>query len=491
MSRARSVRFRMNGLDSTYICSDSRFYITLRRMSQLSELDKLLQQPPSQEAWEAICETLEACEDPEALQFLLEQTEMALRAWPDHLRVAPEQWLTDSSESRRLICRIFPLLPDLDLMDAFSAELVAYDYGEPAIGPYLDYIASSRRVLRNMAYCMDRQELYVLESNLHAHGSSHESSDILFRINYQTGEVERLLRLPRSAKAHQSHCDLLYRCKNGLLICTLQQGESVEHGVTNVFILRDKEIIHTCTLPGLTERRPPVQQRSQHARFEISEDEDTLWGYLYPDRIMRLDLKTFEMQIEGGFTSQVADLIPVGRGAVTVTSNEYFVYYDEALHAFEPKDSPLGSIADPHVLTFSAINALVIEAGGSVPVGTIGSFAFWSLARTQSPSSLLQFKHILYQRERSEDQYFKFRRIRYQGRWRVVYLNPPAFSTLVVIEFPTGLQAELAVDGFGPYEEGEGYGFSQEGNAIVFHNGSEYRLWRFQLGKATEAVPIA
>jgi hypothetical protein len=450
----------------------------------LLDLLDLLEQPPSEAAWAVFVEAAEKLPD-SALEGLLPEMLARLSAWPDHLRAAPVRWTEERQERRLSLCQTMPLLPDLDLMDAFSAELVAVNYEEPAYTAYHHYTSSYNKVLRAMTFCTVTQVLYVAESIFQPHGSPNEGWDILFQIDYRSGTSKRLLTLPRAVQTHKTHCDLLHLCKDGQLVCVIQQGESVEYGDVFVFVLRGDEIVHRMKLPGTMERRPPVQQRSHHARVALSEDEGTLWAYLYPDRIMRLDMNTFTSHSEGGYTHQVSDLVPVNSGAVTVTSNAHVVYTDAHLLASGlPLPSP-GSSQEVYILMFTAIHALLTKSGYEVPAGTAGSLVLWRLAAGRWDPELMQFHHVPYQRARYEDRYFRFRRIRYQGNWRVAFLEPPEFAKLVVLEFPTGLRAELSTWATTILDDDEAFGFVQDGDAIVYHDRISFRIWRFHL-----AVPI-
>lgn len=104
-----------------------------------------------------------------------------LSVWPDHVRVASEEWTKNPTTNRLALCRVLPLLPGLDLMEAFSAELAAADYEEPAYSAYQNYISSHERALRAMTFAADTQQLYVVESIFQPHGSPHEGWDILFQ----------------------------------------------------------------------------------------------------------------------------------------------------------------------------------------------------------------------------------------------------------------------------------------------------------------------
>jgi hypothetical protein len=454
-------------------------------MKEQRNLLHFLDQPPSEVAWGAFVEAVEGVMDSD-LDGMLPELLARLAAWPDHVRMASEDWMQAASAARLSLCRTFPMLPDLDLMDAFSAELVDANYEEPAYTAYHHYTSSYNKVLRAMTFCTGTQVLYVVESIFQPHGSPNEGWDILFQIDYRSGTSKRLLTLPRAVQTHRTHCDLLHLCKDGQLVCVIQQGESVEYGDVFVFVLRGEEIVHQMKLPGTVERRPPVQQRSHHARVSLSEDEGTLWAYLYPDRIMRLDLSTFASQTEGGYTHQISDLVAVNAGAVTVTSNAHMVYTDAHLLASGlPLPSP-GSSQEVHILMFTAIHALLTKGGYEVPAGTAGSLVLWRLAAGRWNPELMQFHHVPYQRTRYEDRYFRFRRIRYQGNWRVTFLEPPEFVKLVVLEFPTGLRAELSTWATTILDDDEAFGFVQDGDAIVYHDRISFRIWRFHL-----VAPIA
>lgn len=445
-------------------------------MTALEKFVALLDAPPSQEAWDAICEALDEIKGGEDLRSMIDLANTRLISWPDHLRVGKVDWVEQGEKDKLGIARVVPFFPEWNGHDALFQEMERAPFDESVFKEYRTFGLHSTTC--NIFYDPEKDTLAMVETTRN-HASGSENYDFVFRFDFQQQKAERLFSLPRAVNATDSLCDLLHICANGRVVASFEHRINDYAGETHLVVLQDQEVLlHFRSSASYLRQRYTPQDAGQ-AMFRISEDEQVVWGYYFPGNLVRIDLATLTFQVMEGIGSQVADMLPVENGLLALRFNDDFMYFgpdiaDEALEN-QPAMQPIRAA----VCTFSAINALVRAKGLDLPADTLNSFAYWMPLAESGQLQLQQYVHVCYQRTFNWEPFFFFQRIKIGNNWRVAFLAPPGFDVLVVWEFPTGLCAHLRFpDG---RDDAHCYGFDSTGTEIVYQYYAQLLRWRFHL----------
>jgi hypothetical protein len=479
-------------------------------MEAFRDLLDLLDQPPSEAAWDAFVDALGQVPD-EAAQSLLPEVQARLADWPDHLRVASEEWATRGDLIRLAVCRVAPLTPLLDLTDIFNQELDAFNDGqeneerpprpedaELEIGDAY-FLSSQKRVL-GLCYDHAAGELYAFESAKYDPSKeSFRSYDHLYRINYHTGECLRIHSFKWEKSYQRTVCLLLEALSPNRVLLVVSRERYEWAGHASVFIFEGREKVFEHHWEGQRKLSWETLQRFPYSVFRLSDDRKTLWGCHHKKDFVCVELEFLEVtEIPGPNIPWELEIVPVQGGAMRFNVYHEQAFVDGWTYAIRRRlpddfpapysvlacvnfgaDNPYFDINDEHPGAFVVLSYLTFDPARQLmqPVSYIGAF---------------------YKRKRDGDHYIRFKTRRVGDRWRCAYLYPPDFMDLYVVEFPTGKMGRLRINpnqySPGPfYEEAiEAFDFDAAGEAIIFDRGSRFWRWDFVLepGDVVQAYPI-
>jgi hypothetical protein len=450
-------------------------------MEMNSRLQFLCSQTPSEEVWEEICAELDAVEDATMLLRLIPQINDRLAEWPDGLRVGEIGWVERGELNKLAIARIIPFFPDWNSFDAFSQEMGQHGLDSAIFKEYENFGLNSKP--SHLHYDREKDWVIVVEGSWNPDTDESKQDcnyDFVFRLDFQGQKAERLCALPRSLDVRSSYCDLIHVCEDGKIVVAIEHKRKEHDGEIHVLVLKDHQVLLHFKTEPVYRRQWELPDAADQALFRVSGDEQIVWGYYYPGNLVRIDLPTLASQIVTGVSSQIHDMQPMESGILALRYNDD--WFTIGPDYFERTGLPNATdFPGMCFLSFSPINGVLHRHGLEAPSETLSSFAFWRLDLLKNSLSLEQYLHVIYQRARAWDPFFYYRSVRIGDAWRVAFLAPPAFSTLEVWEFPSGLSAQLPLteEWLSPHA----FGFDSTGTEIVFQAVVQPMRWRFQLSK--------
>lgn len=465
----------------------------------------LLDQPPTEAAWEGFTAALEQLPD-ERVKTLLPEVQARLAAWPDHLRVAPDAWLAHRDAARLKCCSVFPFLPKLNLMDVFLHELqdeVAkqeeaiqsgkFDASITEIGDA--FFASERKYARGLYYDTDKSTLYAFQSSYPDFPENRfPGYDHLFRINYGTGETLRLHSFRWEEAGTHNRCLFIEVLAPDLVLLVTAPEKYRWTGQADLFLFQGQEILFEHHWEGRHDHWPEIKQDSVASIFRISLDRKSLWGFHHTCDLVRLDLETLELKSTHLFgVRDLEDMVPYADGVLLSMWKEV-LYVDAELNPQIPQLPPPPPGHD----------TLLFRGGFSVHEPYFlteddqeGSFATIAIHRWNTTQARLvpeAYLTTFYKRRKHADFFVKFRYKCLGNNWLCAYIQPPEFMDLIVVEFPSGRQARLRIN---PNQHNRGsyylsgieaFDFDASGTAIVFDTWFDFRRWVFAL-EPSDIVP--
>jgi hypothetical protein len=468
-------------------------------MDTSGKLLKLLDQPPSKTAWAAFADAVEKLPD-SALVGLLPDLQVGLAAWPDHLRVAREEWAVHYNDMRLAVCRVVPFAPALSLADVFNSEMddiFEAEQGDPestaANNATLDignaYFLSSEKYVRGLSYSSQCPALYVLESVYPDWPQKRfPGYDHLYRINYQTGACLRLHSFVWKTDPLRTRCLLIKALAPDRVLLVTMEEKDDWLGQADVYLFEGSKLVFEHHRDGCEHRRSELPQYDRVAIFCLSDDLKHLWGYHQTKDLTILDLETLVIKtVPLQSRSMIEDMVPCRDGVLLVDREGGWAFVDKDLRPPTTTIPKSDEIERTLLLrgNFGVRNPQYdfheAQPAGFHVMASIAWHAEWDAFRPQS------YLAINYKRLKWDDWHIRFRSRRVGANWRCAYLNPPEFKEIIVLEFPTGLEARLCIhpaqmSSHSYYQDGNAaFDFDQEGAAIVFDRGGLFFRWVFVL----------
>lgn len=230
---------------------------------------------------------------------------------------------------------------------------------------------------------------------------------------------------------------------------------------------------------GQHERWVEIPQLERQSIFRYAAEQGCLWGWLHTGEIIRLDVNKAQLTSEKVKLNKVVDITPLGAGLLLAESGGRLCYVD-------------GDIKCSSMATMSHGDSTCLidlckwldydeyDRDEAHPGRLHTPYLLRCRAGIPEPTELA-FMKVYHRRTNWTGRHLQFK-VRQAGTaWRLAFLDPPNFESIVVVELPSGHGASLEMEDNLLTDGKAGFDFDTTGQVIVFQKGLSFACWKFEL----------